>query len=179
MKINEELETKGRGQTCPAIKRILLPTDLSPRSDKALEYGLSLAQRFGAHLTLFYAYKESYASQYSRGPHAYDNALMEKNSCQEALRIAGEKLRARYADCDAVFGYGEPDEEIVKAAREGKFDLIVVSTHHYNWFSRLAFGSDADQILHHAPCPIVVLQVESPQLAAREADLSYGLGSLF
>jgi nucleotide-binding universal stress UspA family protein len=181
-------ETKGPGtveQIAAPIKRILVPTDLTPQSDKAIEYGLTLAERFGAHLTLFYAFKESYASQYSRGQHAYDNSLMERNSYEGVLRAAGKKLRERYADCDTVFAYGEPDEEIVKVARQGEFDLIVISTHHYNWLTRLAFGSDADQILHDAPCPILLLQVDEDVdfrkegLTAHRDDLSYALGSLF
>lgn len=37
------------------------------------------------------------------------------------------------------FGYGEPNEEIIKAAGEGEFDLAIISTHHYNWLMRLAY----------------------------------------
>ena len=178
MNKHEELETKVPGKSPPAIKRILVPTDLTPNSEKAVQYGLTLAQRFGAHLTLLYAFKETYAGQYARGPSAYNSSLAEREACREALEAAGEKVRERYPDCSTLFGYGEPNEEILKAAREGQFDLIVISTHHYNWLTRLAFGSDADQILHQAPCPILVLQAES-ELAPREADLSYAWGPLF
>ena len=176
--LDQELETKVRGQSPPAIKRILVPTDLTPNSEKAVQYGLTLAQRFGAHLTLLYAFKETYAGQYARGPSAYNSALAEREVCREALEAAGEKVRERYPDCSTLFGYGEPNEEILKAAREEQFDLIVISTHHYNWLTRLAFGSDADQILHQAPCPILLLQAES-ELAPRETDLSYAWGPLF
>ena len=173
MNKDEELETKVRGQSPPAIKRILVPTDLTPNSEKAVQYGLTLAQRFGAHLTLLYAFKETYA-----GPSAYNSSLAERDACREALEAAGKTVRERYPDCSTLFGYGEPNEEILKAAREEHFDLIVISTHHYNWLTRLAFGSDADQILHQAPCPILLLQAES-ELAPRETDLSYAWGPLF
>ena len=152
-------------KTKPTIKRILMPTDLGPQSDKAIEYGLTLAQRFGAHLTLLYVFRESYASQYQRGPSAFNSSLEERESCRRGIKAAVDTARELYPDCSALFGYGEPNEEIIKAAREGEYDLVVISTHHYNWLTRLAYGSDADQILHHAPCPILVLQVD------REVDL--------
>jgi nucleotide-binding universal stress UspA family protein len=178
MNNHEELETKVRGQSPPAIKRILVPTDLTPNSEKAVQYGLTLAQRFGAHLTLLYAFKETYAGQYARGPSAYNSSLAEREACREALEAAGKKVREHYPDCSTLFGYGEPNEEILKAAREEQVDLIVISTHHYNWLTRLAFGSDADQILQQTHCPILVLKSES-ELAPREADLSYAWGPLF
>lgn len=147
-------------KTQRTIKRILVPTDLSSQSDKAIEYGLALAQRFGAHLTLLYVFREPYAAQYVRGPSANNSSLEERESCRKAIKAVVDRARELYPDCSALFGYGEPNEEIIKAAGEGEFDLAIISTHHYNWLMRLAYGSDADQILHHAPCPILVLNVD-------------------
>jgi hypothetical protein len=51
-----------------SVKRILVPTDLTEESQKTIEFGLALAQRFGAHLTLLHVYRPSYALQFVRGP---------------------------------------------------------------------------------------------------------------
>jgi hypothetical protein len=76
---------------------------------------------------------------------------------KNALKSTAEEVKKRYADCDFEFRDGVPCEEIVNTAKERGMDLIVISTHHYNWLTRLAYGCDAEQILRHAPCPILFL----------------------
>jgi Universal stress protein family len=61
-----------------AVKRILVPTDPTTESERAIEFGFVLAKLFGAHLTLLHVYKEPYAVQYLRGPYACDAVLQER-----------------------------------------------------------------------------------------------------
>ena len=56
--------------------------------------------------------------------------------------------------------FGQPAALFERTWSRGEFDLAIISTHHYNWLMRLAYGSDAERILHHAPCPILVLNVD-------------------
>ena len=147
-----------------AVKRILVPTDLTDESERAIEFGLVLAKFFGAHLTLLHVYKQPYAVQYLRGPCAYDAVLQERMYFVNALNSIAEVVRKRYADCDTEFRDGVPCEEIVNMARERDMDLVVISTHHYNWLTRLAFGCDAERILHDAPCPVLVLQANEDEV---------------
>jgi Universal stress protein family len=58
----------GRDRFANTVKRILVPTDLRSESESAVEFGLALAKRFGARLTLLHIYKEPYAVDYIRGP---------------------------------------------------------------------------------------------------------------
>jgi nucleotide-binding universal stress UspA family protein len=158
---HQPAEVRGYDRAPPIIKRILVPTDLTKESDRAIEFGLVLAKRFGAQLTLLHAYREPYAVQYVRGPHAYDAVVEERRYFENALKSIGEDVRKQYADCDIEFRDGMPCEEIVQTAKERDVDLIVISTHHYNWLTRLAYGCDAEQILRHAPCPILILPVQT------------------
>jgi universal stress protein A len=147
-----------------AVKRILVPTDLTDESERAIEFGLVLAKFFGAHLTLLHVYKRPYAVQYLRGPYAYDSVLQERMYFTDALYSIAEEVGKRYADCDAQFRDGVPCQEIVNMAREQGVDLIVISTHHYNWLTRLAYGCDAERILHDAPCPVLILQANEDEV---------------
>jgi len=143
---------------CPiTVKRILVPTDLSTESDRTIKYGLVLAQRCSAHLTLLHVYKEGYAVKYLRGPHASDAVSAERMYCKNRLKSIVEGVRKFYPDCDAEFRDGQSCEEIVKTAKEQGADLVVISTHHYNWLTRLAYGCHAEEILRHAPCPLLIL----------------------
>jgi len=77
------------------------------------------------------------------------------------LKSTAEEIRKHHKACDTEFRDGVPSREIVNTAEERDIDLIVVSTHHYNWLTRLAYGCDAEQILRHASCPILVLHANN------------------
>ena len=49
---HQPAEVRGYDRAPTIIKRILVPTDLTKESDRAIEFGLILAKRFGAQLTL-------------------------------------------------------------------------------------------------------------------------------
>ena len=146
------------------IERILVPTDLTKESERAIEYGFVLAQRFGAHLTLLHVYKEPYSAEYMRGPHAREAVVEERIYFKNKLESIAEEIKKHYEHCDTEFRDGVPCSEIVKIARERNMDLIVISTHHYNWLTRLAYGCDGEQILRHAVCPILVLPANKDEL---------------
>jgi nucleotide-binding universal stress UspA family protein len=152
------------------VKRILVPTDLTEESQKTIEFGLALAQRFGAHLTLLHVYRQSYAVQFVRGPKSSDEVWKDRMHCAGTLKLWTEKVKERFGDCDAEFRDGEPSEEIARTEKERDVDMIVISTHHYNWLTRLAYGCDAQRILHHAPCPILIVPTDNNKASEPEKD---------
>lgn len=158
----------GRRASGPiAVKQILVPTDLTQESQKAVSYGLVLARSFGARLTLLHVYQEPYSVDYLRGPQACAAVSELRRNSEIALAALLDQVAEQYADCSAEFRYGAVCEEIVKTAKEREIDLIVISTHHYNWLTRLAYGCDAEQILRHAPCPILILQAKKDKVPRR------------
>jgi nucleotide-binding universal stress UspA family protein len=161
-----------------SVRRILVPIDLTEESHKSIEFGLALAQRFGAHLTLLHVYKQSYAVQFVRGPNSSDEVWKDRMHFAGKLKSCAENVKERFADCDAEFRDGEPGEEIARTAKESDIDLIVISTHHYNWLTRLAYGCDAERILRHAPCPILIVQTENKKASEPEEEKYFMPGSL-
>ena len=156
--IGQKSEMPGKNASAPiAIKQILVPTDLTEESQRAISYGLVLAQCFGARLTLLHVYREPYSIDYLRGPQTCAAVSRLRRDSEIGLALLLEQVAEQYADCSAEFRYGAVCEEIVKSAKERASDLIVVSTHHYSWLTRLAYGCDAEQIFHHAPCPILIV----------------------
>ena len=53
---------------------------------------------------------------------------------------------------------GNPGEQIVEEAREGKFDLIVISSHGRTGYVESAFGSAADRVVRASPVPVLLLR---------------------
>jgi universal stress protein A len=142
------------------LKRILAPTDLTPDGKKAVDYAVALAEHFGARLTLLHVYRAPGANDYERMLNDYSVADQFEENAQIALDSFWSEIRKECPKADARLRCGVPAEEIVAAAKDLKVDLIVLSTHNYHWFSHLVDGSDAEQVLRHAPCPLLIVRKE-------------------
>ena len=53
---------------------------------------------------------------------------------------------------------GEPAAEIVAAAEDGKFDVIVVGTHGRTGFAHMLLGSVAERVVRRAPMPVITVR---------------------
>ncbi|MEO6319292.1 MAG: universal stress protein [Polaromonas sp.] len=143
--------------------QILVPVDGSPTSEKALDEAIRLAQLNGARLRLVHVVDEL---NYVNG---FDPAMNYLNDILPLMRISGEKLLAygckkaqgEGVEADSVLideGPGRLFEHVAEQARRAKADLIVVGSHGRRGIGRLLLGSDAEQIVRHAPVPVLVIR---------------------
>jgi nucleotide-binding universal stress UspA family protein len=54
--------------------------------------------------------------------------------------------------------YGDPATEICRVAEDEQFDVIVVGSHGGGFMKRVLLGSVSQHLLHHAPCPVLVVR---------------------
>ena len=54
--------------------------------------------------------------------------------------------------------HGDPAIEICRIAEEGRFDLVVIGSHGSGFLKRVLLGSVSQHVLHHAPCPVLVVR---------------------
>ena len=74
-----------------------------------------------------------------------------------------EKLVERTADelgtkTDVVVEHGSPGERICATAAEHGIELIILGSHERGAFGRFMHGSVSDYVVHHAPCPVLVVR---------------------
>jgi len=143
--------------------QILVPVDGSPTSEKALNEAIRLAQLTGARLRLVHVVDElSYVN-------GFEPAMNYLNEIIPLMREAGEKLLAherqkaldKGVDADSVLiveGPGRICDHVTEQARRIKADLIVVGSHGRRGIGRVLLGSDAEQIVRHAPVPVLVVR---------------------
>jgi nucleotide-binding universal stress UspA family protein len=53
---------------------------------------------------------------------------------------------------------GDPADVICRVAAEDGFDLIVIGSHGHGWLQRVLIGSTSNHVMHHAPCPVLVMR---------------------
>ena len=138
-------------------KKILVATDFSPASTKAIAIATSLAKGANAELIL---------SHVVPTPPAWGTEGMMMNLEDLDLRLAQQKLNeVKVPDLSVRVRrearMGMAAEELVALAEEEKVDLIVIGTHGRTGLSRLVMGSVAEAVVRHAKCPVLSVKPET------------------
>jgi nucleotide-binding universal stress UspA family protein len=89
-----------------------------------------------------------------------------RDRVMDYLTKTGESLKNKGINVRTIVNTGNASEEILKAARENKVDLIAMSTHGRSGLRRLAFGSITDKVLRGSHIP--VLMVRAPEGTVNE-----------
>jgi nucleotide-binding universal stress UspA family protein len=83
-----------------------------------------------------------------------------KQQAEDAARNCVELIgkRVSKAQTTAIVEFGRPAQVIVEEAERWGADVVVVGSHGYGFWGRLALGSVSDAVLHHAPCSVLVVK---------------------
>jgi nucleotide-binding universal stress UspA family protein len=151
------------------IRTILLPTDFSECANYALTYTTQLARSSSASIICVHVVEPvmptvGYTGMTEPLPIADISEQLENSAERELPKIAGCEECAGL-EIEEVIAHGDAATEIVRVARERKVDLIVISSHGRTGLGRILFGSTAESVVRHAPCPVLV--VKPPQ---KESD---------
>lgn len=77
-------------------------------------------------------------------------ASIQVQAALKILRVEGFEANQRVLE-------GHPGRELVKEAREGDYDLIVVGSGSHTWLDNHLLGSVSTFVLHEAPCSVLVI----------------------
>ena len=141
---------------CPLTRgeRILVALDGSAFSDAAVDQAISLGGICNSEIFVI-SVVDLYPEQMEVAP-----ALLEKMSqeVRQLLDHAKEKVDTANIPCETIVHMGgKPHEFIVQEAREKEIDLIVMGTHGRSGIKRVLLGSVAQNVIGHAPCPVLVV----------------------
>jgi nucleotide-binding universal stress UspA family protein len=76
----------------------------------------------------------------------------------EANQTLERTARALGGDFQRRVEYGDAAAEITRVAKDEGFDVIVVGSHGSGFVKRVLLGSVSQYLLHHAPCPVLVMR---------------------
>jgi nucleotide-binding universal stress UspA family protein len=147
------------------FKHILLPTDGSKLSDRAIQRGIELAESLGARVTSVHVIPEFriMADESFVLPNTVElKRRYEKESQARAEKLLdkiGERARAAGVKYEGVAVTGDvPYEQIIEAARKRKCDLILMASHGRRGLSGLLLGSETSKVLTHSKIPVLVVR---------------------
>jgi nucleotide-binding universal stress UspA family protein len=143
-------------------KHILIPTDGSPQSRKAIAGAVALAKAIGAKVTGVFAAPPA-------TPIVYRNHLPAGFATMAEHKQIIEESAARYLDaieqaakkagvpCEVISVTSDyPADTILSAAKKRKCDLIVMATHGRRGIKGVLLGSETQRVLTHSEIPVLV-----------------------
>jgi len=144
------------------FKKILVPTDGSAPARRAIKQAVRLAREQKARVIGFYVGPPWQLPVY--GEYMPPEVLSPKEHARAVKKTAARHLAAVKQAAAAAgvrsscyFVMGEhPYDEIVKAARRNRCDLIVIASHGRRGISRLLLGSETSKVLAHAEIPVLI-----------------------
>ncbi|HTS38147.1 MAG TPA: universal stress protein [Candidatus Solibacter sp.] len=148
------------------VKNVLFATDFSATSEAALPYAAAISRHFGSTLHLAHVLSDTAILMMTGGVDyvsmgtLYDDAHAEAKEKLDALAARLEGVPQRnYVRHGAIW------KNLAIIVEENKIDLIVLGTHGRTGLGKLLLGSVAEDILRHAPCPVLTV---GPNISGRD-----------
>ena len=143
------------------LQKILVATDLSEASRTPLGYAAALSHRLNASLTALYV-SPRYAS-YEPFP-AFTSQSALDPARQQGLKDEVRRFveaAAGSQPVQVIVRDGDPADEILAAAGESSFDLVVLGTHGRRGFERWSLGSVTDRVARSLERPLLAVPPHS------------------
>jgi nucleotide-binding universal stress UspA family protein len=147
-------------------KHILIPTDGSELSGRAIEHGIALAKSINAKVTVVTVAVPFHVFSIEPGMATNKPERYEKYAADMAakdLGVAKEAANANGISCEAIrVEHENPYRAIIDTAAQKTCDLIVMASHGRRGISAIVLGSETVKVLTHSAIPVLV--VRAPQL---------------
>ena len=164
------------------INKILYATDLSENAVHAFAYAVSLANLYGAGISILHVLAEYPGEEFitnminadtweeikSRNYAEARDQLIGKRrghvALKEALEAFSEEVKAdgenqAFVTDEVLIESGSPAEVIVETAKKLSCDLIIMGTHGQGALAEVLIGSTARWVVKNSPIPVLVIRL--------------------
>jgi nucleotide-binding universal stress UspA family protein len=141
------------------FRRILCAVDFSAASVAALEFAMSLAEEADARLTLLHVIEVPHGLRES--PWSFDvdaaRTRLEDDSARRLQALVPDAVRS-FCTVETAIAEGRAAPEILRVARGGASDLIVMGVHGRGALDLMFFGSNTHAVIRQAECPVLTVR---------------------
>jgi nucleotide-binding universal stress UspA family protein len=156
------LQLEERRSVMFAPKVILVPTDFSEYSDRAVKEAADIAAQNNAKIFLLHVVDQlqQCAIDYCIPIETMMKVQSEseKEAAKKMQEEANKILQSRKIDVTFDVKSGVPYEEILKEQQERKADLIVIASHGRTGILKTLIGSVAERVMREAKCPVLLVR---------------------
>lgn len=144
-------------------QHLLVTLDGTSQAECVIPHAVSLARALRARITFLKVVDAIDAGWSERGavgksvPYARTQTPYTERAQAYVDRIAAG-VRDAGVDAGAIVRQGQPARKIIETARELGADAVAMATHSRRGLNRLVFGSVAEQVLHGATVPVLLVK---------------------
>ncbi len=144
-------------------KRILVPTDFSEHSDKALQEAIGIAEKYNSKIYLLHvidAHVQQCVADYCLSKEVVDE--LERESLTKSREMMADEVSKVAKNAPVEIEYevkqGVPYDEIVKEQDEKGIDLIVIASHGRTGLMGHLLGNVADRVTEKARSEVLLVR---------------------
>ena len=144
-------------------RHILIPTDGTERSHRAVQHGLSLAKAIGAKVTAltveptFNVFNLTHAHENTINQVFDDYTAHAKTHAAKILDGVASAAKAAGVPCETVqVEHDHPHQVIIDTAKAKGCDLIVMASHGRSGVSAVVMGSVTTKVVTHTDVPVLI-----------------------
>ena len=137
---------------------ILIATDGSENSKKAITSGIEIAKNTGAKVYAVYVIVPVSAAMSRRGSDWAKAAMeMMRNEGKKATGYIEKLGQEANLYVESVILEGDPADEIIKFADKNDIDLVTMGTRGLSGIKRFMVGSVADKVVRHSDKEVLIV----------------------
>jgi nucleotide-binding universal stress UspA family protein len=136
------------------FRKILVAVDGSRHASAALALGVDLAPRYAASLCLLHAFP--HISDLLGTPY-HEDLLAARTTIGQQLLEAARMQAGEALPVETQLVEGPPAPAILRAAKEGDYDLIVLGSRGHEQITSLLLGSVSSAVAQHAHCRVLIV----------------------
>lgn len=140
-------------------QRILVPTDGSDETERAIEHAAELAAVHGATIHCIYVVNSGSYTSLPMDTSWEGIGEVLQTEGEAAVTRAEEIVREHGVDVRTTLVDGTPSREIVRYAEREGCDLVVMGTHGRGGIDRLLLGSVAEHVVRSSSVPVLTVRV--------------------
>lgn len=149
-----ELTTEDVAKQSSAFHSVLVATDFSEASDRAVSTAARLAAIHHARLSVVHVFQNDWRYEMLGNPPQTD---LEAVDAQRQLDASVDKLHLNGRMNSILIKHGSVLPGVLSAATESAADLLVMGTRGRGGFPKIALGSIAEELLRLSECPVLVI----------------------
>jgi nucleotide-binding universal stress UspA family protein len=140
-----------------SVEKILIATDFSASSERALAYAKALALRFGSMIELAHVFDPTTVPSWKAAELDISPEERLRMSEQRLGDLGRKLLGAGIVTRTICRGAHRPAAALLQIVKDDRIDLIVAGTTSKTGIERVILGSTAEQLIRSADCPVLTV----------------------
>lgn len=154
-------------------KRILVAARMIQSCRKAIQHGVSLAQKYKAELYVIHSvYNPFDLRGWGMGTRTlakeYEKSMLDAK--RQLANLVEDERKTRGMSIKEIVHEGEPTEEILKTIEKEQIDLLVMLAHEEGHLEDLLFNRSIDELVRRMPCSIMLVKKEPTAITGEDDD---------